>query len=235
MKLRLNCPECKEKIEYRDVNIAKAIARCRKCESIFEFEKVLASAKVPKEKVLLPEAMEAYYMLTGFDIEINWRKSSASFKFFLFFAIFWNGIVSIFVITALATGSYDFLWPMAFHIIIGLGLLYYILAVLLNKTYIGVSQWDLTVEHKPLPMPFFKTHDISSKSIEQVYVERYVASKTNGRPDYAFAVMLRKEGAGKPVKIMKGLKTLDQGRFIEQEIEKFLHIEDKPMKGEWMV
>ncbi len=136
MNLRLNCPECKEKIEYRDINIDKAIAKCRKCENIFEFEKVLASAVVPKAAVRLPEAMEAYYMLTGFDIEINWRKSSANFKFFLFFAIFWNGVVSIFVVIALASGNYDFLWPMSFHIIIGLGLLYYIFAILFNKTYI---------------------------------------------------------------------------------------------------
>jgi hypothetical protein len=233
MKLKLNCPECNDPIEYRDINIGKAIAKCRNCDTVFNFEKVLVDVEHPKEKVRLPESMEAYYMATGFDLEISWRKTTPNFKFFLFFAIFWNGIVSVFVISALATGSLDFLWPMAFHIVIGIGLLYYIIAVLLNKTYIGVSQWDLSIEHKPIPVPFYRTLEIPSKTIDQVFVERYVASKTNGRPDYAYRVMAKMKNTEKPLKVMKGLKTLEQGRFIEQEIEKFLHIEDQHMEGEW--
>jgi hypothetical protein len=233
MKLKLNCPECNSSIAYRDINIGKAIAKCQHCHTVFNFEKVLVDVEYPKEKIRLPESMEAYYMATGFDLEINWRKSTPNFKFFLFFAIFWNGIVSVFVISALATGSFDFLLPMAFHIVVGVGLMYYILAVFLNKTYIGVSQWDLTVEHKPIPVPFYKTLEIPSKTIDQIFVERYVASKTNGRPDYAYRVMAKLLNAEKPVRIMKGLKTLEQGRFIEQEIEKFLRIEDEHIEGEW--
>lgn len=233
MKLKLNCPECKETIQYRDINIGKAIAKCRHCHTVFNFEKVLVDVDYSKEKVALPDSMEAYYMATGFDLEINWRKTTPNFKFFLFFAIFWNGFVSIFVISALATGSLDFLWPMAFHIVVGIGLLYYIIAVVLNKTYIGVSQWSLTVEHKPIPIPFYRTFEIDSKTIRQIFVERYVASKTNGRPDYAYRVMAKLENKEKPLRVMKGLKTLEQGRFIEQEIEKFLHIKDEPVDGEW--
>ncbi len=233
MKLKLNCPECKKGIEYRDINIGKAIAKCRHCNTVFNFEKVLVDVDRSKDRVTLPDSMEAFYMSTGFDLEINWRKTTPNFRFFLFFAIFWNGIVSIFVISALATGSFDFLLPMIFHIVIGIGLLYYIVAVVLNKTYIGVSQWDLTVEHKPIPIPFYRTLELDSKSIEQIFVERYVASKTNGQPDYAFKVMAKVKKTEKPVRVMKGLKTLEQGRFIEQEIEKFLHIEDEPMDGEW--
>lgn len=234
MNLRLNCPECEADIKYRDINIDKAIAKCHRCNTVFDFEKILVSTDNPKEKVFLPESMQAFYMATGFDLEISWRKSTPNFRFFLFFTILWNGFVSIFLIIAMVSGGFEVFWFMAFHIIVGVLLLYYVIAVYLNKTYIGVSQWDLTVEHKPLPMPFFKTLEIPSNTIEQVFVERYVASKTNGRPDYAFAVLLLQKENSKPIKIMKGLKTLDQGRFVEQEIEKFLHIKDKPMPGEWL-
>ena len=234
MKLRLNCPECNEGIDYQDINIFKAMAKCRNCGTVFDFEKKDVNVVYPKEKVQLPDSMEAYYMISGFDLEISWRKSSSNFKFFLFFTIFWNGFISVFLVIALASGSYGFLLPMGFHIVVGVGLVYYLAAVLLNKTYIGVSQWSLTVEHKPLPMPFYRTKDIPSKSIEQVYVERYEASRTNGRPDYAFAVLVKQEGMEKPIKIMRGLKTMEQGRFIEQEIEKFLHIEDETMESEWL-
>jgi len=233
MNLRLECPECEAKIEYRDININKALAKCHACDTVFKFEKKLATPKYKKTYVDLPEGIETYDMPNAVDFEINWKKSSSSFWFFLIFAVFWNGIVGIFVAIGLSTGEMAFLAMLFFHIVVGLGFAYYVLALFLNTTYIGVNAYDLTVEHKPIPIPFFKTREIPIENIEQLHVERYVASKTNGRPDYAFSVFVKVKEVQKPIKLMKGLKTWEQGRYIEQEIENFLSITDKKVGNEW--
>ena len=233
MNLRLECPECKTKIKYRDININKALAKCHACASVFEFEKNRATSARKKTFVDLPQGIETYDMANAVDFEINWKKSSSSLWFFVIFAVFWNSIVGIFVIVALTSGEMNFLSMLAFHIVIGLGFAYYVLALFLNTTYIGINKYDLTIEHQPIPFPFFKTREIPIEDIEQLHVERYVASKTNGRPDYAFSVFVKAKEIEKPIKLMKGLKTWEQGRYIEQEVENFLNITDKKVENEW--
>ena len=233
MNLRLECPECKAKIKYKDININKALAKCYTCHTVFTFEKKEINAEQKKIFVALPDAIRAYDMPNAVDFEISWKKSSKSIWFFTVFAVFWNTIVGIFVIAGIVSGEMTLLYFVAFHIIVGLGVAYYVLALFLNTTYIGINRYDLRVEHSPIPMPFFKTHEIPVQDIEQLYIERYVASKTNGRPDYAFALFVKKRKIENPIKLMKGLKTKEQGRYIEQEIEAFLGLEDKKMENEW--
>lgn len=233
MNLRLECPECKAKIKYKDINVNKALAKCDSCHTVHSFEKKEASATQQKTFVALPEGIRAYDMPDAVDFEVSWKKSSKSLWFFTAFAIFWNTIVGIFVIIGFATGEMTVLAFIAFHIIVGLGVAYYVLALFFNTSYIGINRYDLTVEHSPIPFPFFKSYEISVQDIEQLHIERYVASKTNGRPDYAFSVFVKTRNKVKPIKLMKGLKTAEQGRYIEQEIESFLGIEDEKVTKEW--
>ncbi len=95
-----------------------------------------------------------------------------------------------------------------------------------------MNQRELSIEHRPLRTPFYPNRYITSREIDQIFVEKYVAGKTNGTPNYAFGVQAVLPG-GKRIKLVKGLKTSDQALYIEQEIEAFLSIQDEPVDEEW--
>lgn len=231
-QLTLNCPNCQSAILAEDMNMAKTLAKCRDCHTVFDFEPVLRQPVHKKQEVFMPPGIDAFATNYELDIEVNWRKTTKTLGFFLFFALFWNGIVFIFVIAALLSGSYAMLLGISIHLSIGIGFLYYVLSVIFNTTYITANQREISVEHRPLRLPFYPNRNLASRDIKQVFVEKYVASKSNGRPNYAFAVeAVLKDG--NRIKLLKGLKTPEQGLYIEQEIERFLAIQDEPVAEEW--
>lgn len=231
-QLQLSCPNCRAEIQAADINVANTLAKCASCNTVFDFSPVLKTPSHKKQEVLLPPGIEAYSTNYELDIELNWRKTSKALGFFLFFTLFWNGIVSIFVVTALLTGSFGMLAAISIHLLIGIGLLYYVLTVLFNTTYVIVSQRELSIEHRPLRTPFYSNRYIPTRDIDQIFVEKYAAGKTNGKTNYAFAVQAILPG-GKRVKLVKGLKNADQALYIEQEVESFLRIQDEPVDEEW--
>lgn len=231
-QLQLSCPNCRTEIQAADINVANTLAKCVSCNTIFDFSPILKTPSHKKEEVLLPPGIEAYSTNYELDIELNWRKTSKALGFFLFFTLFWNGIVSIFVVTALLTGSFGMLAAISIHLLIGIGLLYYVLSVLFNTTYIIVNQREVSIEHRPLRSPFYPNRYLRAREVEQIFVEKYVAGKTNGNPNYAYAVQAILPG-DKKVKLVRGLKNSDQALYIEQEIENFLRIQDEPVDEEW--
>ena len=118
------------------------------------------------------------------------------------------------------------------HSLIGIGLIYYILSVLLNKTYVLVSKREISIEHRPLRIPFYPNRNISSRDVDQLFIQKYVSSKTNGRPNHAFSVLARMK-TGSDITLVKGLRQPEQATFVEQQIEKFLLIEDRSVEEEW--
>lgn len=234
MHLQLACPNCATSIRADNINITSMVAKCHHCNSVFNFSNTLEVASRNRPEIMLPTGFEAFTTLSSLDIEYNWKQTSKGLGFFIFFALFWNGILSIFVITALISGEYQMLLFTSIHLLVGIGLIYYILSVLLNKTYILVSRREIQVEHRPLRLPFYPNRNISAMDLDQLFISKYVSSKTNGRPNYAFSVIARLR-TGSEVTLIKGLRQPEQATYIEQQIEKFLNIEDRAMEGEFSI
>ena len=116
---------------------------------------------------------------------------------------------------------------------VGLSLLYYTLGILFNITYVLVNSREISILHKPLKMPFYLERLLESSRVDQLFIDKYVESRTNGRPNYAFGVYANLKN-GNHIKLLRGLKNHDQARYIEQKIERFLNIEDKAVEGEWI-
>ena len=229
---QLYCPNCNAKLSANDINVMSNVGKCNNCNSAFQLSEAIALDYSPKPHVRMPKGIEAYHGLTGLDIELDWRKSSSSLGFFIFFTLFWDFVVGIFVVAALAGGDLGFLLPISIHLLVGIGMTYYVMALLLNKTYIYVSASEVSIEHRPLPWPFNRNKYLNPSEIEQFYVEEYVASTTNGRPNYAYRLLIKKKD-GEKIKVLNNIGKLAHARYIEQEMEKFLHIEDEPMQGEY--
>jgi hypothetical protein len=232
MHLQLQCPNCNKAIRYEDMNIEKLIAKCHHCHTVFGFEAQVRQAERQRTEVLLPPGIDAASFLSELDIQINWRKTSSN-SFFLFFTLFWNAIVIPFAIGAIITGNWMILLFLSVHLLIGLSFLYITLSVFLNTTYVTINSREIRVEHKPLKMPFYPDRTVSIERVKQLFIDKYVQSKTNGKPNYSYGVYAHLVDENH-IKLIRGLKNPDQARYIEQEMERFLNIEDKAIEGEWV-
>jgi hypothetical protein len=97
------CPRCKGVIPSDDVNVAKDIAYCRNCNLALSLS-ALASGTAVDEDVDLSRAPAGAWFrrdLEGVAIGATNRSLASAFAL-LFFALFWNGIVSFFVLITVA-------------------------------------------------------------------------------------------------------------------------------------
>jgi len=97
----------------------------------------------------------------------------------------------------------------------------------------AVVSWDgggeVRVRHFPLPYPggLF----VPAGEIAQLYVkETHHVSRNGETLSYEVGMMMR--DSSRRV-LVKNLPNSQQARFIEQEIEKYLHIQDAPVSGEY--
>ncbi len=228
--MHLNCPDCKQDINASDIHLEKTIAKCSECHSVFKFDEELDLAVPVRPEIFLPKGMDIFELRSEVEIQITWRDTLKSFP--LLFTIIWNAMVLPAAIFAIITARPMIILGLSFHLLVGIASLYYLLTTLYNTTFITADSRHLRIEHRPLILPFYPNQDIPVYEIDQIYVKKYVKSHTNGRPDYVFAVeaiLIDKSH----VRIVKGIQHSDQALYIEQEIERFLAIKDRPVKEEW--
>ena len=146
------------------------------------------------------------------------------------FAFIWNAFLFYWYKMALPSSDIDWLFllfPML-HVGMGIWLTYYVLTGLFNKTVIDVNFNSVNVKHSPFPYSGNKT--LTSKTLIQLYCRREdFWSRFHGSSSFTVhAITSKREN----IKLLSGLENAEQALFIEQEIEKFLNIEDKQVKGE---
>ncbi|MGB0840185.1 MAG: hypothetical protein ACPGXL_08595, partial [Chitinophagales bacterium] len=146
--------------------------------------------------------------------------------FLIAFNLFWNGIVGMFVMVAFSSKNWEMLAAISLHTLVGLGMFYWLLTLLFNKTKISVTSRDLTVRHGPLKIPFYKSQELPVDEIAQLYCQKYMASKTNGKPDWAYQLCVITQKTEDLV-LIKNLPKYSQALYLEQEIELFLQIDDE--------
>jgi hypothetical protein len=98
------CPRCKEVIASEDVNVAKDIAFCRHCGLAHSLS-ALANGTAVNEDVdeSRPPAGVWFHRDGGGTVIGATHRSLGQAFGLLFFTVFWNGIVSVFVLMAVAS------------------------------------------------------------------------------------------------------------------------------------
>lgn len=232
-KLHVKCSDCGSDIPARDVNITDTIAKCNDCNNIFKFDKdIFPDWDRKRPEMFIPEGMEVLKLQSELDIQFDWynAQSKKGMGFKTFFTFMWNIMLLPFVIGAFSSGQYEMLLFSSIHIIVGLGFIANLVSTFINKTNISVTKRFIEIKQKPIPSFLKKNVKIPTEDIEQLYVTRYVSSTTNGVPNHANALyVITKDGQKIP--LVKGMNQETQ-LYLEQEIEMFLKIEDRPVRGE---
>jgi hypothetical protein len=229
--VQVTCKQCGAPIGAEALNLDRLVAKCAFCNAVFSFADQLEPAEQPRpaaERFAVP-------MPKGFDVQartgqlqIVRKWFSGLYIFLTVFTLFWNGFMVVWFTIALTQG----IWPMAafgtLHGAVGIGLLYYTLAGYLNKTVIQVDRRELTITHGPLPWP--GNRRLNPFDLAQLYTrERLHHHRNSTSTTYEVYAILQD---GTRQKLLSGLHEIEQALYIEQEIERFLEIEDRPVRGE---
>jgi len=232
--MHLNCPECRAPIFSDDIELVKTIAKCKSCNNIFNFENNLGtSGSLParyRKEIVMPPGIEVLHLMSELEIMVKWRQSSKTFT--LLFALFWNAFIGFMMVLFVGLGEFAPLVFLIPFILAGIYLLYSSIGYLVNTTYITVDDKRLSLEHKPLNFLIQKDSYYQPEEVEQLFVRKYSVGSTNGKPVYAFAVDLVLKNS-KTKTLVKELHSVDYARYIEQEIEHYLKIKDRPVDGEY--
>ena len=108
------------------------------------------------------------------------------------------------------------------------GIAYTALAGWLNRTRITVDQGRISVRHGPLP--WLGNKDLDGSTMKQLYSKEKISRGRNSTSVTYEVHAITTNGRNE--KLLSGLETSEQALYIEQEIERYLRIEDAPVRGQ---
>lgn len=238
--MQMFCRSCGAEISADGINLQTMMAKCAKCNAVFSFADMYADIEPKAAKKAnayaydIPQPGGITMHHNGMDLVLvrNWSRLNGALT--LGFGVFWLGVLFVGM-----RPVFDFSYsqmPLTFIFAIfpffGIYMVVSGLYGLLNQTMIRVGSGSLQTAHAPLPWPGkrFDAHDL-----EQLFVSQKV-STSSGRRGRSTTITYRVEAVtrtGERVNILQGLESPEQAKFIEQEIERHLRIEDAPVRGEY--
>lgn len=255
MSIQIQCKQCRDTIPAEDVNLDNLLAKCRGCDAVFDISQQLqqgdesppapaAPGQRRRARVPMPEGIQVThvpgqpsagadpYRSSGAvpeDLVITRRWFSVKFIGLIFFCIAWDSFLVFWYFRAGAGGSLMMiLFPIA-HVAVGVGLTYFTLAGLVNRTVVRVTAETLSIKHRPLP--WRGVDPIPVRSLQQLYCEQKIHSGKNASStSYNLNAVLN---GGKKLTLLSRLESADQALFMEQLIEERLGLVDVEVGDEY--
>lgn len=171
-----------------------------------------------RKEIVLPKRINLIDHGQSIEIIRGWFSWLNIFLTF-FVILYWEGILFFGSSSVLA-------------VVVGLLLTYYVVAGYLNRTSIKVDRSTISIRHSPLP--WWGNRDIDPANIRQLYSGKtvYTSFHSYGLYSHVFYEVRAKTKDYKDIRLLSGLRSSEQALYIEQEIERFLKIEDIPIGGE---
>ncbi len=215
---KISCPSCKKEVAASNLNLQNNVAKCGGCNVIFSFEEEVESVRAKKEmkqQVLRPEGIDLFFYKDNLDITIQQHFQGFDAVGLLFMPIFAILSILIFYIGKHPISPYI---PIA----LSLGSLYFIykgLTYSKNKTYIDISDNFLNIKSRPKNFKKDKSYRVDE--VHQLYL------KNAGDGSGYFTLFMVVNGLeGQKHEKLFTVNTLSKAKYLEQEIERYLNIED---------
>ncbi len=234
----LRCKACGARITGEDLDMSRGLARCSHCRAVFGLsdrahgERSGAAASFERTEVPMPKGIDVSHVGAGLRITRRW------YHWILYplllFCIVWNGFVINWHASTLSTGLWFFSFFALLHTAVGIGLAYYVVAGFLNTTTLLVDKGVLQVRHRPVP--WWGNKKIQADNIDQIYCKEKKHQQQSGSgvsqtgSAYEVHAILRH---GPKEKLVSGLMESEQALYIEQELERYLGITDRHVRGEF--
>ena len=174
----------------------------------------------------LPDKLELHHRGSAMEIVrkwFGWRIVLATA-----FAVFWDGFLFIWYSNADDGAEPMVAYLPLLHVAVGIGLTYCAVAGWFNRTHILVSRAKIAVRHGPLP--WVGNAELEVSNLKQLYVkEKHMQYNRTTSTTYEVHAITHN---GRTIRLVRGLETSEQAFYVEQEIEKYVGIEDVSVKGE---
>lgn len=220
---KISCKNCGKDIPAENVNIQKAIAKCQSCDCIFQFDDQI---ELSRPEVGMPDKYEVLKLRSSIDISYSWL--SPKYYALVFFTLFWNGFMAVWYYLALTDGEWFMALFGVLHLGVGIFLFYTTLAGFVNSTHINATRNRLEIRHRPLWWMGNRAVEVSE--IDQLFCKLQVNNSENGTT-YAYHLYMIDKNK-KHTKLISNMESPDQVLYLEQEIENFLGIKNRRVKGE---
>jgi hypothetical protein len=239
----MNCPRCRALIVANDVNLEHLLAKCGSCQEVFRFapEEIEAVTDRVLERIVSPNPLrKAKAPRPGSILVEDWGLDrrlvknwfSSGVVGMLMFCIFWDGFLFFWYFIAF---NNDGPWMMVIfpllHVAVGVTMTYSTIAHSFNRTEITLSEGLLEVYQGPVPWP--GNISMPTGAIEQLYCMFDSATwfRNQNRPQPTMVTVNALMANGTRASIVKSL-TLDEGLFIEQQLEEWLEITPRRVPGQ---
>ncbi len=226
--MKLHCQHCNAVVPADNINMEKTLAVCPECDAIFRFGDSFAPEKPKRRKLKTPDrfSIEAHPDLLR--IVYRWFQPTVAVSVTIF-VILWDGFLIFWYASAIGKGS----WLMALfgslHALVGIGFTYYVVALYRNRTEITVAGGRVSVRH--LPLPWVGNTTLDAHNIEQLYVKQNLR-RSRRSASYSYEVRAVTH-SGPEETLVRGLDEPRHAFYIEQQIENYLGIENRPVYGEF--
>jgi hypothetical protein len=225
LPLSIKCPNCASALREDDYDQEKGLMKCGYCRTLLLQPKARSGPQgfclLPP--IPLPAGMTLENTTDGIIITRSWRKLLAGFVLFM----------GILMMSSIIFGSINRSRDQnifSMFVLIGvLALVYYELAMLINKTRVLISHGSINVSHGPLP--WFGWREIASGMVEQVYCKEIITRGKDGPMISCETWVILSDGSN--TKLVGGGLEVDQALYIEQQIESLLDVKDRPIAGEY--
>lgn len=213
------CPSCDEDVPSDNLNLQHKIAKCASCDVLFSIEEEVESIKVTKEtkqEIFRPEGIDLFFYKD--DLEISVQQHIQGIDAF--------GIVILPLLALLTIAVYFFgktSISAFFPIVSSLGASYFLYKGFnysKNKSYIDINDQSLSIKSRPKNFKKDKTY--AADEIDQLYLKH----ATDGSGYYSIHMIINTLEGQKHEKLLT-VNTISKAKYLEQEIERYLNIEDR--------
>ncbi len=216
---KISCPNCGQSIPADDINIQDKIAKCRGCHAVFPFQHkldTLLTTRKPEQTVVRPEGVDLYAYQN--ELELSLRQNASIVDIFPW--VFWP-LLPIFFTIAFFNEGFPLVVMLASWMI-GIFPIMNLLTFSKHRVYITMDDVYLNIQWRPKKL--IKDRRFLVRDIDQVYVKKINAY-------HSVILMINQPSGQKEVTVLSDI-SLAKTRFLEQEIEKYLKIEDREVPGE---
>lgn len=207
----LRCPSCDQPIKPEDLSFELQMAKCHACDHVFVLPRPTqppaeapARAPAPHSQPALPARPEGITEARdGGETVLSWRWYSPLVLFLIPFSFAWDSFLVVWYSMALGTGApwLFVLFPIA-HVAAGIGITWFTLALLLNRTEVRIGHGTVRVHHGPLYWPGGR--ELPLRGLERAEVIESMTQNRRGSVAAAWDVHLVTGGASYP--LLSGLE-----------------------------
>lgn len=220
---KICCPSCNADVPAENLNINDKIAKCGSCDVVFPFQDDIAHFdKTPrkvKQEILRPEGIELFYYKGELDISFIQPYNWAEIIWFIIVGFITFVSVPIMIKESVKLSLVPLILAPAI-----VTLIYLIRHYQKHKIHLVVGDRFLHIQRRPKKLVKDKSYRV--QDIDQLYIKK--RSDANIWNIY----MITDSGSGQKHVKLTSVSSVSKAKFLEQEIENHLNIQDREVPEE---